>query len=83
MLARIEKLDGVLDAWTDKSGTKIVVSLAAKTATAEAIAVVSSALAPSYGVKEIAGAEAAAAIRACQSGAPGWFRAKETIALST
>lgn len=82
MLARIEKLDGVLDAWTNRSGARIVVSFRAETALDQTVAVVSSALAPRYRVVEVTGAEAVEAVRECQAGSPGWFRAAEVGALS-
>lgn len=81
MLARIEGIEGVLDAWTDKAGAKIVVSFKEEVSSSKVVALISSELAPRT-VTEIAGSEASEAIRACNSGAPGWFRAKETIALS-
>lgn len=82
MLARIEKLDGVLDAWTDRAGARIVVSFTAEASVDQTVAVVSSALAPRYGVAAVTGPEAADAVRACQSGAPGWYRATEVGKLS-
>lgn len=81
MLARIEKLDGVRAAWTDREGATIVVAFAAERSPADAVALVSAALAPRV-VTELSGSEAAAAGAACRAGAPGWYRAPETIVLS-
>jgi hypothetical protein len=82
VLARIEKLEGVLDAWTDRSGTRIVVSIRAQTAIDQTVAAVSSALAPRYRAEEVSGREAEDAVRACHAGSPDWFRASEVGALS-
>ncbi len=81
MLARLEKIEGVLDAWTDKSGSRIVIAHTPAADPGDLIAIVSSELAPRSRAKLIVGKEADDAFAAAQRG-DGWYRSKETRALS-
>jgi len=81
VLARLEKIEGVLDAWTDKSGSRIVIAHAPGADPGDLIAIVSSELAPRSRAKLIEGKEADDAFRQAQRG-EGWYRSKETRALS-
>lgn len=72
----------MLAAWTNRSGSRIVVSVVATTAAEQTVAMVSSALAPRYRAEELVGAEAKDAVRGCQSGSPGWLSAATVFQLS-
>jgi hypothetical protein len=81
VLARLEKIDGVLDAWTDKTGSRIVIAHVASADVGDLIALVSSELAPRSRARLVEGKDAEEAIRGAQKG-DGWYRSKETRALS-
>jgi hypothetical protein len=80
-MARIERLPGVLAAWTDRmGGTVVVATLGGDTSDAERI--VRRELAGRSTVTRLDAAAASSAIRECTRGERGWYRAREVIALS-